>query len=142
MSTSFSNPSSRTRTPIEAEAYELPDDIEVYSRERDYERGPGREAFDEDEEGYGVGVEGGQDSGTGIGTGSRGVSAPLLQQMGTTNTTGTRSHYHLARSEQLRGIANRIIFSRYYVLFYGVMMVLSMATVVLSLIARRELRWL
>lgn len=47
----------------------------------------------------------------------------------------TRSPYRLPASEQLRGVANRIIFSRYYILFYFVMMTLSMATVVLSLIA-------
>lgn len=46
-----------------------------------------------------------------------------------------RSQYQLPASEQLRGVANRIIFSRYYLLFYLVMMALSLATVVLSLIA-------
>lgn len=50
----------------------------------------------------------------------------------------TSSPYRLARGERLRGVANRIIFSRYYVLFYGVMMVLSLTTVVLSLMARSE----
>ncbi|CAK9784485.1 unnamed protein product [Cutaneotrichosporon oleaginosum] len=45
------------------------------------------------------------------------------------------SSYRLPASEQLRGVANRIIFSRYYILFYFIMMTLSMATVVLSLIA-------
>jgi hypothetical protein len=48
----------------------------------------------------------------------------------------TRSPYHLPTSEKLRGVANRIIFSRYYVLFYFVMMSLSMVTVVMSLMAR------
>ncbi|KAL1408914.1 hypothetical protein Q8F55_005728 [Vanrija albida] len=47
----------------------------------------------------------------------------------------SRSPYHLPASEQLRGVANRIIFSRYYILFYFIMMSLSLATVVLSLIA-------
>ncbi|WWC57816.1 uncharacterized protein I303_100351 [Kwoniella dejecticola CBS 10117] len=47
----------------------------------------------------------------------------------------TRSQYHLPASEQLRGVANRIIFSRYYILFYGAMMGLSFATLVISLIA-------
>lgn len=47
----------------------------------------------------------------------------------------SRSPYHLPASEQLRGVANRIIFSRYYILFYFVMMSLSLTTVVLSLIA-------
>ncbi|KAI9633386.1 uncharacterized protein MKK02DRAFT_18347 [Dioszegia hungarica] len=51
----------------------------------------------------------------------------------------SRSPYHLPTSEKLRGLANRIIFSRYYVLFYFVMMSLSMVTVVMSLMARREL---
>ena len=49
----------------------------------------------------------------------------------------SRSPYHLPRSEQLRGVANRIIFSRYYILYYAVMMGLSLTTVVLSLIATR-----
>jgi hypothetical protein len=48
-----------------------------------------------------------------------------------------RSPYHLPASEQLRGVANRIIFSRYYILFYFIMMSLSMTTVVISLIATR-----
>ncbi|KAL7419290.1 hypothetical protein Q5752_006127 [Cryptotrichosporon argae] len=47
----------------------------------------------------------------------------------------SRSPYHLPASEQLRGVANRIIFSRYYILFYFIMMSLSMTTVVQSLIA-------
>ncbi|TXT10679.1 hypothetical protein VHUM_02184 [Vanrija humicola] len=47
----------------------------------------------------------------------------------------SRSPYHLPASEQLRGVANRIIFSRYYILFYFIMMSLSLTTVVLSLIA-------
>lgn len=50
----------------------------------------------------------------------------------------SRSPYRLPASEQLRGVANRIIFSRYYILFYFVMMTLSLATVVLSLIATSE----
>lgn len=50
----------------------------------------------------------------------------------------TRSPYRLPASEQLRGVANRIIFSRYYILFYFIMMMLSLATVVLSLIATSE----
>jgi hypothetical protein len=50
----------------------------------------------------------------------------------------TRSPYHLPTSEKLRGVANRIIFSRYYVLFYFVMMSLSMVTVVMSLMATSE----
>ena len=49
----------------------------------------------------------------------------------------SRSPYHLPASEQLRGVANRIIFSRYYIFFYLVMMSLSLTTVVLSLIATR-----
>lgn len=54
------------------------------------------------------------------------------------NSMPTRSPYHLPTSEKLRGVANRIIFSRYYVLFYFVMMSLSMVTVVISLMARSE----
>jgi len=60
-----------------------------------------------------------------------GPSRPLL------STQPSRSPYHLPASEQLRGVANRIIFSRYYILFYFVMMCLSLTTVVLSLIATR-----
>lgn len=52
----------------------------------------------------------------------------------------SRSPYRLPASEQLRGVANRIIFSRYYILFYFVMMTLSLATVVISLIATSESR--
>ena len=48
------------------------------------------------------------------------------------------SPYRLPASEQLRGVANRIIFSRYYILFYFVMMTLSLTTVILSLIATSE----
>lgn len=50
----------------------------------------------------------------------------------------SRSPYRLPASEQLRGVANRIIFSRYYILFYFVMMTLSLATVIMSLIATSE----
>jgi hypothetical protein len=53
-------------------------------------------------------------------------------------TFAARSHYHLSTPEQLKGVANRIIFSRYYVIFYFVMMCLSLGTVVLSLVATRE----
>ncbi|WWC97292.1 hypothetical protein V866_004171 [Kwoniella sp. B9012] len=60
-------------------------------------------------------------------------STTLLNTMPT--STSTRSQYHLPASEQLRGVANRIIFSRYYILFYGTMMGLSFATLVISLIA-------
>jgi hypothetical protein len=56
---------------------------------------------------------------------------PPLQNAG----PATRSPYQVATGEQLRGVANRIIFSRYYILFYFVMMSLSLTTVVLSLIA-------
>ncbi|WWC67111.1 uncharacterized protein I206_101018 [Kwoniella pini CBS 10737] len=51
------------------------------------------------------------------------------------NMPSTRSQYHLPASEQLRGVANRIIFSRYYIIFYGAMMGLSFATLIISLIA-------
>lgn len=53
--------------------------------------------------------------------------------------TNHRSIYQLTSSEQLRGVANRILFSRYYVAFYFAMMCLSLTTVVLSLMATREL---
>lgn len=51
------------------------------------------------------------------------------------NSAVHHSPYRLPPGEQLRGVANRIIFSRYYILFYFVMMSLSLATVVLSLVA-------
>ena len=63
---------------------------------------------------------------------SPGPSRPPMQPQ------PSRSSYHLPASEQLRGVANRIIFSRYYILFYFVMMSLSLTTVILSLIATRE----
>lgn len=49
-----------------------------------------------------------------------------------------KSQYTIQTSERLKGVANRIIFSRYYILFYFIMMSLSLTTVVLSLIATRE----
>lgn len=55
----------------------------------------------------------------------------------TSRPVPSRSPYHLPASEQLQGVANRIIFSRYYILFYGAMMALSLATLVLSLVATR-----
>lgn len=68
-----------------------------------------------------------------------GPTASFLHvNQGNSAATPSRSIYHLPTSEKLRGVANRIIFSRYYVLFYGVMMTLSMVTVVLSLMSRRE----
>ncbi|WWD22876.1 hypothetical protein CI109_107371 [Kwoniella shandongensis] len=54
------------------------------------------------------------------------------------NGLGSRSPYHLPASEQLRGVANRIIFSRYYILFYFAMMSLSFATLVISLISTHQ----
>lgn len=48
-----------------------------------------------------------------------------------------KSQYSIQTSERLKGVANRIIFSRYYILFYFIMMSLSLTTVVLSLIATR-----
>ncbi|WVF66365.1 hypothetical protein IAT40_001105 [Kwoniella sp. CBS 6097] len=59
----------------------------------------------------------------------------LLSSQPPANAIPARSQYHLPPSEQLRGVANRIIFSRYYILFYGAMMGLSFATLVISLIA-------
>lgn len=55
------------------------------------------------------------------------------------NTAGHHTSYRLPPSEQLRGVANRIIFSRYYILFYFIMMSLSLTTVVLSLVATSKL---
>jgi hypothetical protein len=60
---------------------------------------------------------------------SRSHPAPRSSQL------PSRSQYHLPASEQLKGVANRIIFSRYYIGFYFIMMSLSLTTVVLSLIA-------
>ncbi|WVW81471.1 hypothetical protein I302_103465 [Kwoniella bestiolae CBS 10118] len=62
-------------------------------------------------------------------------SSTLLNNQSNSMPSSTRSQYHLPASEQLRGVANRIIFSRYYILFYGAMMGLSFATLVISLIA-------
>ncbi|WWC85510.1 uncharacterized protein L201_000374 [Kwoniella dendrophila CBS 6074] len=62
-------------------------------------------------------------------------SSSLMNAQQASSTMGSRSQYHLPASEQLRGVANRIIFSRYYILFYGAMMGLSFATLVISLIA-------
>ncbi|OWZ45897.1 hypothetical protein AYX14_01897 [Cryptococcus neoformans] len=56
----------------------------------------------------------------------------------TSRPVPSRSPYHLPASEQLQGVANRIIFSRYYILFYGAMMALSLATLVLSLVATHK----
>lgn len=53
-----------------------------------------------------------------------------------------KSQYTIQTSERLKGVANRIIFSRYYILFYFIMMSLSLTTVVLSLIATREYSYL
>lgn len=52
-----------------------------------------------------------------------------------TGPLNQHSPYHLPPGEQLRGLANRIIFSRYYILFYFIMMSLSLTTVILSLVA-------
>jgi hypothetical protein len=49
-----------------------------------------------------------------------------------------KSQYTIQTSERLKGVANRIIFSRYYILFYFIMMSLSLTTVVMSLMATRE----
>lgn len=51
---------------------------------------------------------------------------------------GVRSPYHLTTSERMRGVANRIMFSRYYIIFYLVMTGLSLATVILSLVQGEE----
>lgn len=49
-----------------------------------------------------------------------------------------KSQYTIQTSERLKGVANRIIFSRYYILFYFIMMSLSLTTVVMSLMATRK----
>lgn len=49
-------------------------------------------------------------------------------------TTTFKSPYHLPTSERLRGVANRIMFSRYYIIFYLAMTGLSLGTVILSLL--------
>ena len=54
------------------------------------------------------------------------------------SATPTSTQYALPTGEKLRGLANRIIFSRYYVLFYFLMMCLSTGTVIISLVATRE----
>ncbi|OCF33096.1 hypothetical protein I317_01896 [Kwoniella heveanensis CBS 569] len=66
---------------------------------------------------------------------SQSIHQELLSSQPPANAIPARSQYHLPPSEQLRGVANRIIFSRYYILFYGAMMGLSFATLVISLIA-------
>lgn len=48
--------------------------------------------------------------------------------------TTFKSPYHLPTSERLRGVANRIMFSRYYIIFYLAMTGLSLGTVILSLL--------
>ena len=63
---------------------------------------------------------------------------PLPTSNQNASSASSRSPYHLPASEQLRGVANRIIFSRYYIFFYLTMMGLSLATIVLSLISRSE----
>ena len=40
----------------------------------------------------------------------------------------------MTTSERMRGVANRIMFSRYYIIFYLVMTGLSLGTVILSLL--------
>ncbi|WVQ93982.1 hypothetical protein IAU59_001060 [Kwoniella sp. CBS 9459] len=72
---------------------------------------------------------------SGLHEGSNSHSQSLLSSQPPSNAIPARSQYHLPPSEQLRGVANRIIFSRYYILFYGAMMGLSFATLVISLIA-------
>ena len=47
---------------------------------------------------------------------------------------GTRSHYALTREEIAKGIANRFVHSRTYILLYLVMAALSITTVVLSMV--------
>jgi hypothetical protein len=65
--------------------------------------------------------------------------AELLREMDALPTqdtprTTSKSPYHLPTSERLRGVANRIMFSRYYIIFYLAMTGLSLGTVILSLL--------
>lgn len=112
-----SSSSSQRIDASEAEAYDLPTDAEIDEELRRLE-GPSRP-------GSGPDLEAQQPFMSSTSAGS-----------GNGSSMATASQYRLQRGERLRGVANRIIFSRYYVLFYGVMMVLSLATVVLSLMAR------
>jgi hypothetical protein len=48
--------------------------------------------------------------------------------------SNSRSPYRMSTSERMRGVANRIMFSRYYIIFYLVMTGLSLGTVILSLL--------
>lgn len=48
--------------------------------------------------------------------------------------SNSRSPYRMTTSERMRGVANRIMFSRYYIIFYLVMTGLSLGTVILSLL--------
>ncbi|ORX34909.1 hypothetical protein BD324DRAFT_633144 [Kockovaella imperatae] len=50
----------------------------------------------------------------------------------------TRSQYQIQPAEKFKGVANRIIYSRYYIGFYFIMMSLSLTTVVLSLRATHQ----
>ena len=70
-----------------------------------------------------------------------GSASPAQPDTSTTSRPAlgpTRSQYQIRSAEKFKGVANRIIFSRYYILFYFVMMSLSLTTVVLSLRATRE----
>ena len=66
--------------------------------------------------------------------------AELLREMDALPSTDAprsataKSPYHLPTSERLRGVANRIMFSRYYIIFYLAMTGLSLGTVILSLL--------
>ena len=62
------------------------------------------------------------------------------QSADTTAPIATTSQYRIRPSEKFRGVANRIIFSRYYIGFYFIMMSLSLTTVILSLKATRVFR--
>lgn len=108
----------------ETEAYDLPTDAEIDAELRRLEGSSGSRT-DGDLEA--------QQPFMGLPSAGGGSGASMGM-----NSMATASQYRLQRGERLKGVANRIIFSRYYVLFYGVMMVLSLATVVLSLMARGE----
>lgn len=76
-----------------------------------------------DPNGYGSG-RARWDTGTGNGSSTLPTSQPMA----------TRSHYHLSRTEILKGVANRFVHSTAYIYFYGAMALASLMTVLISLV--------
>ncbi|BGP54967.1 hypothetical protein JCM8202_003477 [Rhodotorula sphaerocarpa] len=67
------------------------------------------------------------------------MPSPFLSPAGTpppssaaSETMSTQSPHYITRTEALRGAANRVLFSQFYILLYLGMALLSLATVVLS----------